>query len=158
MDSKQLREPRVVKLSVGILVFFVGVLAIVWWQFSAISAETATLDDATLKQKALTVAHNFGLKGDPKSEKVERLTLTEAGKLLDAELGKDAGLFGLTPEMPVFVYALRGEIEPTGPREIDPNNPNPKFDRMLIVLNAQNGDVIIQGDYYVDAAMPIALP
>ena len=158
MKSKPIQLTMTRKLVGAILIVLVGTVFLAWWQFNTIAAETPTLDDETLRAKAIILARSFGLKGEPTAEKTERMTLAEAAKLLDEDLGKDAGQFGLTPEMPVFVYALRGEIEPTGPRQIDPDNPNPKYDRMLIILNAQNGDTLIQGDYYVNAPMPIELP
>lgn len=144
------------KIGSAVLVVFLAILITLGWrQFNATASELPTLDDSILQEKALVLAHNFGLEGEPESTKIVRMTLADSEKLTDSELGKDAGQFGLTNNMPVFVMALRGKVEPTGPRQIDPANPNPKYDRMLIVLNAHNGDMILQGEYYVDAPMPI---
>lgn len=129
-------------------------ISVGWWQYNASASELGTLDDATLHKKALVLAHKLGLKGKPYAEKMTRMTLAESEKPLGGELGKDAAQFGLTPDMPMFVYSVRGVIEATGVVEYPSDQPPPKYDRILLILNARNGHLITRGYIYAGASLP----
>lgn len=158
MNSRQVRTSTTrIVIGAALLTLFAMSVAVGLWRISASASQLSTLSDATLHEKGLALAQSLGLKGKPRAEKMTRMTLAEAGNLIDAELGKDAGQFGLTPDMPVFVYTLRGNVEPTGPIEYPPNQPVPKYDRMLLVLNAHNGGPLIWGYYHVGKPLPQAV-
>lgn len=147
-------------LGAALLVLLIAAVGLSWRQFNVTASELPTLDDVELKEKGLTLAHGLGLEGEPTAEKTVRMSLEEAGKLINAELGKDAGQFGLTNQMPVFVYVIRGKILPTGPVSYPPDQPQPEYDRLLVILNAHNGEMVIRGYYPVDVPLPdqVALP
>jgi hypothetical protein len=56
--------------------------------------------------------------------------------------------------MPVFVYVVRGNVQPTSIVEYPPNQPPPTYDRILLILNAHDGRLITRGYIYAGAALP----
>jgi hypothetical protein len=146
------------------LIFALFVLAVVallvlgWAQMNAIASEPAALDEATLTAKSIALAQKAGLKGTPKSQRSVRMTLGEWAKLNKGGLGTDAGKFGLTPTLPVFVMVMRGEVVPTTPIELPPDQPEPKYTAIVMVLNANTGAPITWG--YADQGdeLPFDVP
>lgn len=155
MSTRQIHLNPTRKI-LGTALFILIVLAVSagWWQFSASASQPPTMTDAALHEKALALAHKLGLNGKPLAEKMTRMTLAESEKPLGGELGKDAAQFGLTPDMPVFIYSVRGVIEPTGVVEYPSDQAPPKYDRILLVLNARDGRLITRGYIYTGTSLP----
>ncbi len=143
---------------------FIGVLAlclILIFAFVTIGSATptTTLDDETLAEKALTEAQMIGLIGTPKAQKTARMSLSEWNMLIDADLGMDADKFGLTPDIPVFVLAIRGNVEWRAPGLPQPGQELiERYDNITVVLDARTGDLIWVGAYYPDHPMPVVVP
>lgn len=155
MNSKKVSPtPTRIFLSAVFLILIVISVSVGLWQYNASASELGTLDDASLHKKALALAHKLGLEGEPRAEKMVRMNLAQAEKPLGSKLGKDAGQFGLTANMPVFVYVVRGKVEPTSIVEYPPNKPPPTYDRILLILNARNGRLITRGYIYTNAELP----
>lgn len=147
------------KLVFGLLALaVVALLALGWAQINATASEPAALDEATLTTRSIAFAQKAGLKGTPTTQKSVRMTLGEWAKLNKGGLGTDAGKFGLTPTLPVFVMTMRGEVVPTTPIELPPDQPAPKYTAIVMVLNANTGEPISWG--YADAGdqLPFDVP
>ena len=136
----------------------VALLALGWAQMNATASEPAALDEATLTTKSIAFAQKAGLKGMPKAQKSVKMTLGEWAKLNKGGLGTDAGKFGLTPTLPVFVMVMRGEVVPTTLIELPPDQPEPKYTAIMMVLNANTGAPITWG--YADPGdkLPFDVP
>ena len=143
---------------------FVSLLVLCFIFISALvilrnAESSATLDENILAEKALLEAQMNGLMGTPKNQETVRMNLSDWNKLINAELGMDADKFGLTPDMPVFVLAIKGNVEwrgvdlPQPGQEIAEN-----YDNITVVLNARTGDLIWVGAYYPDYPMPVPVP
>ncbi len=136
----------------------VALLALGWAQMNATASEPAALDEATLTTKSIAFAQKAGLKGTPKAQKAVKMTSGEWLKINNGGLGTDAGKFGLTPTLPVFVMVLRGEVVPTTPIELPPDQPEPKYTAIVMVLNANTGAPITWGYYHPKDALPFDVP
>jgi hypothetical protein len=122
-----------------------------------------TLDDATLTATALAIAQTYGLQGSATATTDVRMSLAEWNTLIDAELGEDAAQFGLTPDMPVFVLALRGKVVWQGFDEYHSSNDagsneRTQCDNMTIVLNAKTGDLFMVQCDPPGRSMPVPVP
>ena len=117
------------------------------------------LDDETLTTKALAEARVAGLISAPKAQKAVRMSLAEWNALVGIDLGTEAAKFGLTPEIPVFVLAIKGDVEWQGAGLPKPGQEVPEhYDNITVVLNARTGDLIWIGSYYPDHPMPVPVP
>ncbi len=157
--ESQIRSSQNHKLILGLLVLaVVALLALGWAQMNATASEPAALDEATLTAKSISFAQKAGLKGMPKAQKSVKMTLGEWAKLNKGGLGTDTGKFGLTPTLPVFVMVMRGEVVPTTPIELPPDQPEPKYTAIVMVLNANTGAPITWG--YADPGdkLPFDVP
>ena len=123
------------------------------------NSQRGTLDDANREAKALDVARMCGLIGDPTATKTVRMSLEEWGKLTDTEYGAGAEVTGLTPDLPVFVFVIRGEVVWKCPSGQAWWGGEPEhFDNMTIVLNSNTGDAIQFGSARTDSSMPVPIP
>lgn len=124
-------------------------------------ATASPLDQEILEAKAIVVAQEVGgLQGAPTAQKAVYTTLGEWDKMINAELGKDAAQFGLTPDMPVFVLALRGSIESRLVGSLPPpGQSQPEhYESMIVVLDARTGGLVQIGNYYESSQMPVQVP
>ena len=119
------------------------------------------LDDQSLEAKALAEAYTAGLQGKPEAQKAVSMTMADWLKLMNAELGKDAFQFGLTPDMPVYVLAIRGQVVWHGPGLPQPGQTKTEaetYDNITIVLNARTGETIWAGATRTGYSMPVPVP
>jgi hypothetical protein len=143
---------------------FAGILALfLMLTFALVSAgralPTPVLDDEILTAKALTEARAAGLIDASKAKKVIRMDLVEWNALVGIDLGADAAKFGLTPDIPVFILAIKGDIEWRGVGLPRPGQDSPeRYDNITVVLDARSGDLIWIGSYYPDQPMPVPIP
>lgn len=141
-----------------------GILALfLMLTFAFISAgrasPTPVLDDETLTAKALTEARAAGLIDTPKAQKAIRMDLAEWNALVGIDLGADAAKFGLTPDIPVFILAIKGDVEWRGLGLPKPGQDSPeRYDNITVVLDARTGSLIWIGSYYLDQPMPVPVP
>lgn len=160
MKMRQLitRKPKYV---IVILIFAIPIVMLLTFglmQINATASAPAGLDEVTLVNKSIDFAHKAGLRGTPKSQKNVRMTLGEWAKLNGGELGKDAGKFGLTPTLPVFVMALRGKVISNAPIELPPDQPEPQYSAIVVVLDANTGEPITWGYYEANDVLPFDVP
>jgi hypothetical protein len=144
-------------LFAGILVLFLMLT------FALVSAgralPTPVLDDEILTAKALTEARAAGLIDAPKAQKAIRMDLAEWNALIGIDLGADAAKFGLTSDIPVFILAIKGDVEWRGVSLPRPGQDSPeRYDNITVVLDARTGDLIWMGSYYPDQPMPVSVP
>lgn len=138
-----------------IVLLVIGVVLTIFLAEKTSSLEQ--LDDATLETKAIAIARNYGLIGEPIEKKAIRMSLGEWNKLNDSELGNDASKIGLIPDMPVFVLVILGNIEWKGPSGTDWWGCEPEyFDNITIVLNAYTGKSMSVGSKR--SGFPLAVP
>lgn len=156
LTTKLSRNQKVILALFALAV--VTLLALGWTQMNVTASEPAALDEATLTAKSISFAQKAGLKGMPKAQKSVKMTLGEWAKLSKGGLGTDASKFGLTPTLPVFVMVMRGEVVPTAPIELPPDQPEPKYIAIVMVLNANTGAPITWG--YADQGdkLPFDVP
>ncbi len=120
---------------------------------------TPILDNEILTAKALTEARAAGLIDMPRAQKGIRMDLAEWNALIGLDLGADAANFGLTSDIPVFILAIKGDVEWQGVGLPKPGQASPEhYDNITVVLNARTGDLIWVGAYYPDHPMPIPVP
>lgn len=109
----------------------------------AINVKASPLGQDELTNKAINQARILGLKGDPTAQKTVQMSYAEWLKLNDTELGENAKEFGLTPDMPVFILAMRGDVARQMPLGPSPEKiEGERFDNITIVLNANTGEVM----------------
>ena len=146
------------------IVFIVGGLfLLVYLLISILPAVKASsppvLAQEVLEGEALDLAKQYGLQGTPEAQKVVWMTLGEWFALNDAELGKDASQIGLTSDIPVFVFALRGNVTWHGFGLPDPNQTEPElYDNITVVLNVRTGEPVWVGSTNPGSPMPIPVP
>lgn len=128
---------------------------------AVMASPTPPLDDETLMAKALDEARFAGLIGEPRALKAVRMSLAEWNALVDIELGPDAPTIGLVSDMPVFVLAIRGEVEWRAPGGLGlkPGQDSPeRYDNITIVLDARTGNLLWLGSYRLGYPMPVSVP
>ncbi|OIN97678.1 MAG: hypothetical protein AUJ21_00275 [Anaerolineae bacterium CG1_02_58_13] len=147
---------------IGILLVLGVVISIIFVavEQSAKASPMQQLDDKTLEEKAIAAAQMAGLQGAPTATRHVRITLAEWLTLNDAELGKDAAKFGLTPDTPVFVLAMRGNVKSLLVGESPPQNKGmqEQYNNITIVLNAITGDVMWTVTTRDGFSMPVPVP
>ena len=151
-------KPKTLVLAGVSLLFLVGTFA--WIRLASASSEPP-LAQTVLEGKAILEAQNAGLQGTPTAQTIAQMTLGEWLTLNNAELGKDAGQFGLTPDMPVFVMAMRGNVESrlAGPPQQGQGQTAPEhYDNITVVLNARTGELAWIATTRQGFPMPVALP
>jgi hypothetical protein len=143
-------------------IFFAGTVAMITFLFLVLTAGTPQpeLDEATLTQRALEVAKVEGLQGKAVAQRGLRMTYSDWLPFVDANLGTDAAQVGSTPEMPVFIFALRGEIQNLGPgqRPIGDDGGPEHFTSMVIILDARTGELLELHLYPPGTKLPIPVP
>jgi hypothetical protein len=144
-------------LFAGILALLI-LLAFVYASYGR-AVSSPILDNETLTAKALTEAYSAGLVDIPKAQKAVQMDLAEWNALVGIDLGADAAYFGLTSDLPVFILAMKGNVEWRGVDLPKPGQVSPEhYDNITVVLNARTGELIWVGAYYPDHPMPITLP
>lgn len=119
----------------------------------------STLDDEILTTKAIAEARAAGLISAPETLKAIRMSLAEWNARVGIDLGTEAARFGLTPDIPVFVLAIRGDVEWRGTGLPKPGQELPeRYSNITVVLDARTGNVIWIGSYYSDQPMPVPVP
>lgn len=134
---------------------------LVWMQGILIpSASSAlTLDDQTLEAKALDWARIHGLQGTPVAKRSVRMTLGQWLTTNGGQLAAGATQFELSPDVPVYVLALRAQVEWRGPGSLSQGQISQEhFDNITIVLDARNGNLLSAGTARSSTAMPIPVP
>jgi hypothetical protein len=150
---------KIFSIEGGVILLLVCLLILIGMAAAAASPPSP-LDRETLITKAIAQAQAAGLQGTPIAQKDVQMRLSEWTALIDAELGKDAAQFGLTPDTPVFVLAMRGNVEwrlPAGPPLPDQKSPE-HYDNIIVVLNAYTGDLMWVGSYRPGFPMPVPVP
>ena len=123
------------------------------------ASSTATLDDQALEAKALEWARVNGLQGNPISKRIAHMTLGQWFALLKQQLGPDSAKFGLIPDMPVFILAVRGKVERRDSQSPLSGQTTPEqFDNITVAVDARNGNPISVGSARDPSMMPIPVP
>ena len=144
-------------IGLGVLIVF-GFFAM--GEHTVNAAQIPLLDDKVLEEKAIAAAQLDGLQGSPIAKVAVHMTLAEWLTLNDAGLGTDAAQFGLTPDMPVFVLAMRGNVTSRLLGEsLRPGQNGPAiYDNITIVLDARTGDVRWSMVVSEGFPMPVSVP
>ena len=128
-------------------------------QNRADAAALPLLDEKTLEEKAITQAQFAGLQGVPIAKRSVQITLAEWLKLVDADLGKDAAQFGLTPDTPVYVLAMQGNVVSQLAGLPRPQQTTPElYNNITIVLDARTGDLMWTVTTREGFSMPVSVP
>lgn len=153
-------KKRLSTTSIVLTIVLVTVILVILIMTGKTNASPAPLlDDQVLTQKAIEEARGYGLSGEPLAQRSVHMDLAKWTALTNAGLGSDAGKFGLTPDLPVFVLAIQGSVEWKGPGLPQPGQSSPeKYNNITIVLNAQNGELIWAGSYLPGYPMPVSVP
>jgi hypothetical protein len=155
MNTHKFINTGVGRILVGVVVSVVLVSAF-WVSSQSTAKASALLDEKTLESNALAAAKHYGMQGTPSAKKAVIMTLAQWLALNEAELGKDAAQFGLTPDLPVYVLAIRGSVEWRGLGMPQPGQTAPEhYENITIVINARNGDLIWTGANRAGFAMPV---
>jgi len=158
MNNSKFMNTNTGRVLLGILISLVLVLA--FWLSSQNTAKASSLlDDKTLESHAMAAAQYYGMQGTPSAKQAVMMTYAQWLALNDAELGKDAAQFGLTPDLPVYVFAIRGSVEWQGLGMPQPGQTAPEhYDNITVVINARNGDLLWVGANRVGFPMPVPVP
>lgn len=147
------------------ILLLIGLIVLLAFSFFALmqravnASSIPPLDQGTLETKAIAEAQTAGLQGTPTAKKAVQMTLAEWLTLNDAELGKDAAQFGLTPDMPVFVLAIQGNVESRMAGLPRPGQTGPEhYDNITVVLNARTGELVWIGTTRAGFSMPVPVP
>jgi hypothetical protein len=158
MNNNKLIVTSVCRILLGILISVVLVLAF-WLSSQSIAKASSLLDDKTLESNAMAAAQFYGMQGTPSAKKAVLMTYAQWLALNDAELGKDAAQFRLTPDLPVYVLAIRGSVDWRGLGESQPGQTAPEhYDNITVVINARNCDLLWIGAKRVGFPMPVPVP
>lgn len=128
-------------------------------QGNADAASIPLLQEKTLEEKAIAEAQFAGLQDMPTAKRAVQMNLEAWLKLNDTDLGKDAAQFGLTPDMPVYVLAMRGNVVSRLAGMPRPKQTTPEqYDNITIVLDARTGDLMWIVTTREGFAMPVSVP
>src|SRR5262245_27224953 len=125
MNNDKFVNTNTGRVLIGILISVVFVLAF-WLSSQSIARASAVLDEKTLESYAMKTAQFYGMQGAPSAKKAVMMTYGEWLALNGADLGTGAAQFGLTPDMPVYVLAIRGSIDWRGLGELKPGQTAPE--------------------------------
>lgn len=79
------------------------------------------------------------------------MSLAEWNARVDIDLETEAVRFGLTPDIPVFVLAIKGDVEWQGTGLPKPGQDrSERYGNITVVLDARAGNVIWIGSSYSD--------
>jgi len=141
-----------VLIALATLLVLVGLFTLI--HPAAKASPPVPLDQSILESKALAIAQLNGLQGNPTAKKVVRMTLGEWLALDGGELGTDAAQIGLTPDLPVFVLAIRGNVTWRGLGMVPSNQ---HYDSITVVIDARTGEIMQVGAGPSDH-MPVPVP
>jgi len=157
----QLRAKLILSIGrtpLGIVIGAVLVLAF-WLSSQSTAKASAVLDEKTLESYAMTTAQFYGMQGTPSAKKAVLMPYAEWLALNGAELGTGAAQFELTPDMPVYVLAIRGSVDWRGLGELKPGQTAPEhYDNITVVINARTGGLLEVGAKRVGFSMPVPVP
>lgn len=158
MNNHKFVSTNAGRLLIGSVIGVVLIL-VLWISSQSTAKASSVLDEKTLESNALAAAKHYGMQGTPSAKKAVMMTLAQWLALNDAELGKDAAQFGLTPDLPVYVLAIRGSVAWQGLGLPQPEQTAPEhYDNITIVINARNGDLIWTGANRAGFPMPVPVP
>ncbi len=159
MADKRIRNRLIIGVIAAILV-----AALAWLLTTAIpkAASSEILDDQSLEAKALQWARIHGLQGDPIAKRVVRITLSQWLALEGTRLAPSAAQYGLSPNTPVLVLAIRGRVEGQiglgSPLPGGGQAPPEQFDNITVVIDARNGNPLSVETMRDLSKMPIPVP
>jgi len=147
----------------GIGVILAAALVISVWIFISATPGVVTgttLDDQTLETKALEWARTHGLQSSPLAKRSVRMTLGQWVTLNGGQLLPGATqLFGIDQSTPVFALAIRGNVMWRGLGGGMSGRKDPeRFDNIIIVLDARNGQLVAATAARTLSEMPIQVP
>lgn len=119
---------------------------------TATNAAAQPLSEGQAIAKALEVAHQAGLQGQPKAIIARQMTLVTFAHLIESDIPPSAAKVGLSPATPVWVVGIRGTLQSTLP------GGGGTFNNIFIALNAQTGETIITATRNPGASLPLPLP
>lgn len=116
-----------------------------------------TLGDQTLEATALKWAKIHGLQGNPIAKRIAHMTLGQWMALQGVELTQGAMQFGMNPDMPVFVLAIRGNV--VAQQSPLPGQSAPEqYDNIIVAIGASKGELITVRTARDPSTMPIQVP
>lgn len=92
-------------------------------------------------ERAIGLARERGLQSDrPDRVIVRRMTLAEWAAIAGIQLAPESAKFGLDPQLPVWVVAMKGNVVWSGPGQRG-SGPE-RFDGITVVLNEATGEMM----------------
>jgi hypothetical protein len=148
------------RLLVGILsVTVIAVLALALVTTMSSVSSGITSEDQMLEAKALEWARINGLQGTPVAKRAVRMTLGQWFALLNQQLGPEAAKFGLTPDMLVYILAIRGKVERRESQSPLQGQTTPmQLDNITVAIGVRTGKPISAGSVRDLSMMPIPVP
>lgn len=136
-------------LCLGAIAFIATLVIAQQMYVDPLTFDDSMLSEAALQSIALNHAHNFGLAGEPQSEKSVLMSfgswLTMRGTAMTSDVAKN---FGYTRQTPLYVYQVSGEI-PTLQMFGGFGGDSIRYTGMTIALNAETGE-IFGGEFTVE--------
>ncbi len=149
---------RTNRLIIGVIVAaMIAMVALALTKTIPNVSSSAVLDDQTLEAIALKWAQVHGLQGNPIAKQIVHMTLGQWMALQGAELTQGAIQFGMSPDMPVFILAIRGNV--VGQQSPLPGQTAPEqYDNIIVAISVRNGDLITVRTARDPSTMPIQVP
>lgn len=155
-DWKQVYT-KLLLITVVVVIVFLSALVVI--KNTATASSPPLLAQADLDARALAIARESGLNGNPTAKRVVQMSYAQWLSLNNAEPGRDAGGVGLTPDMPVLVVALRGNIAWRAASQPRPGQTGPQqYDNITVVLDARTGEMLEIVSKYPGRPMPVPVP
>lgn len=120
------------------------------------------VQEATAVQKAIDIAHSYGLKRDtrdiqstPGAFAIKQTTLAEWFDIIDFQPGSDAAKVGLDPNQPVWIVTIKGDVDWVGPGKR--GGSADQFDNISVALRLNSLEHMGTFSVGVDQPLPLGL-
>ena len=148
-----MKRVRLILIAAGVLC----VLLVVTVSYTAQNAQgSANVKESTAVERAIEIAHGRGLQaGPPAKFLITQSTLAEWYTIIDFVPGADAAKLGLDPNRPIWIVAMTGNIQWSGPGR--QGGEGDHFDNISIALSVDTLEHIGTVSVAADKPLPLGL-
>jgi len=138
-------------VQIGIFLFILTVVTL----FGYVRAQPGTQQNMAL-ERAIEYARNRGLRNHPADLVIKQTTLSEWFAIIGFEPGDDAAKVGLDPAKAIWIVAMKGNVEWSGPGRQIGGSGN-EFDNISIALDVNTLEYIGAFAAGPDERLPLGL-
>lgn len=144
---------KTVILLLSVLILVVAVTGMGVLSAARVQAHPTSEQDAAVK-RAVEIARERGLQTQPAALVAKKATLGEWFAIVGFEPGSEAASVGLDPSTPIWIIAMRGPVEWSGPGK-QTGGAGDQFDNITIALGTGRLDYV--GSHAAGPGQPLPL-